>query len=414
MSVSKVIELILTKLGLKEVQEAIDEDREALVQLQEKLDNLEKIISDLRESNGSAFLAQREFTTSTEEKIDVSARFFRVFSSTASVGAGVIAAAGDFARAGGSAGVRAASLAGGIVGAVLLPFDIYMLVKSSLEMHRGSTTQVAKDIRELLSELEFPEEEDIQEMRAWAATDEISIVYVHQQGDNDITCKPPITTIKTIKQYRNKTPEFFAGETTGSNGVKTGLKEVQKAIDEDRDACTQLKEKLDRLEKMISDLRGIESNGFAFPHNLKVLRAQREFTTSTEEKVDFSARFLRVFSSTASVGAGTFAAAGAFARAGGLAGVRVANLAGGIVGAVLLPLDIYMLVKSSLEVHKGSTTQAVQDIRELLSKLECPEEEDIRDMVKKFIAEKFLEAFIDEDSNEAQRDDGDDKEKPKL
>lgn len=192
--------------------------------------------------------------------------------------------------------------------------------------------------------------------------------------------------------------------------AKLGLKEVQKAIDEDMEACTQLKEKLDNLEKIIFDLRGIESNGFVFPHNLKELRAQREFTTSTEEKVDFSARFFRVFSSTASVGAGAFAAAGAFARAGGLAGVRVANLAGGIVGAVLLPLDIYMLVKSSLEVHKGSTTQAVEDIRKLHSELECPKEEEIQEMIKKFIAEKFLEAFNDEDSNEAQRDENDQRE----
>ena len=183
--------------------------------------------------------------------------------------------------------------------------------------------------------------------------------------------------------------------------AKLGLKEVQGAIDEDKEACTQLQEKLENLERFISDFREIESNGFEFLHNL----AGREFTTSTEEKIDFFARFLRVFSSTASVGAGAFAAAGAFARAGGLAG---ANLAGGVAGAVLLPLDIYMLVKSSLEVHRGSTTQVVNDLRKLLSELECPEEDEIQEMVRKFICEKLSEVFNDGVSNEVQRDNGDD------
>lgn len=50
----------------------------------------------------------------------------------------------------------------------------------------------------------------------------------------------------------------------------------------------------------------------------------------------------------------------------------------------------------------------MQDIRELRSKLECPEEECIQEVVKKFIAEKFRETFNDEGSNEAQRDDDDD------
>ena len=48
MSVSKVVEIILEKLGLKEVQRAIDDDKEAHSQLQEKLDNLERFIFDLR------------------------------------------------------------------------------------------------------------------------------------------------------------------------------------------------------------------------------------------------------------------------------------------------------------------------------------------------------------------------------
>ena len=176
---------------------------------------------------------------------------------------------------------------------------------------------------------------------------------------------------------------------------KLGLKEVQRAIDDDKEAHSQLQEKLDNLERFIFDLRKMGSNGFAFLHD-----HAEGFTTSTEERIDLFARFLRVFSSAASVGAGAFAAAGTFARAGALAGVPMANLAGGVAGAVLLPLDIYMLVRSSLDVHKGSTTQAVDYIKNLLSALECPKEEEIQEMVEIFITMKSKEALNDGDSNE--------------
>ena len=152
--------------------------------------------------------------------------------------------------------------------------------------------------------------------------------------------------------------------------AKLGLNEVQRVIDEDKEAYTQLQEKLDILGRFISDFREIESNGFEFPHNL----AGGEFTTSTEER--------------------------ARARAGAGAGAGAANLVGGVAGAVLLPLDIYLLVKSSLEVHRGSTTQVVDHIRKLLGELECPEEEEIQEMVRKFITKKIREALNDGDSNE--------------
>ena len=94
MSVSKVVEVTLAKLGLKEVQRAIDEDKGASGPFRERLDDLERFISDLRriESNGFEFLrsqAIREFPPSTEGRIDLSAMFLRT--STASVGAGVVA-----------------------------------------------------------------------------------------------------------------------------------------------------------------------------------------------------------------------------------------------------------------------------------------------------------------------------------
>ena len=46
------------------------------------------------------------------------------------------------------------------------------------------------------------------------------------------------------------------------------------------------------------------------------------------------------------------------------------------------------------------TTQAVNEIRKLISELECPEEEDMQKMVRRFIAEKLIGIFNDGDSNE--------------
>ena len=170
--------------------------------------------------------------------------------------------------------------------------------------------------------------------------------------------------------------------------ARLGLREVQTAIDEDEEASKPLREQLFHLKKFISDLRGMESNGFEFLRN----RAIREFTDSTEERIDLSAMFLRT--STSAVGAGAVAVAGAIARAGGVTGVRAAHIAGGVIGAVLLPLDIYMLVKSSLEVHRGSTSQAVDAIRERLqSEFKCPEENEIRELVQKFIEQNLDEVF---------------------
>ncbi|XP_027055142.1 uncharacterized protein LOC113682186 [Pocillopora damicornis] len=531
MSGSKVVEIILTKLGLKEVQEAIDVDREACAQLQEKLETLENFIYDLaeflkplhddaqlkRELEGSGFtflqnLASSEFATSPEEKVEFGARFFRVFSSAASVSASAFATAGTLARSAALAGTRVAHVAGSIVSAALLPLDITLLVKSSLELQRGSTSKAVEDIRQILSELECPEEEEIQLMVESFIDEKFTEAYNDDIGKGeddkgkddksngeDATGKPKngganndyillpeevyvqvITRfreldrlgedlINTFKQWipkRKRTMEkleelasklhqqhinvskstiagasastvggilaiagliatpftFGAGLVVslvgagigGTGGLvmsvskvieiilaKLGLKEVQGVIDEDKEACTQLQEKLDILGRFISDFREIESNGFEFLHNL----GGGEFTTSTEEKINFSARFFRVFSGAASIGAGAVAA-GAFARAGGLvragaaAGAGAANLVGGVAGAVLLPLDIYLLVKSSLEVHRGSTTQVVDHIRKLLGELECPEEEEIQEMVRKFITKKIREALNDGDSNE--------------
>ena len=69
-----------------------------------------------------------------------------------------------------------------------------------------------------------------------------------------------------------------------------------------------------------------------------------------------------------------------------------------------------LLVKSSLELHRGSTSAAVQDIRRILDELECPDKEEIQGLVESFIDEKFTEAYnkMDDEKKQEKNQDSDD------
>ena len=193
-----------------------------------------------------------------------------------------------------------------------------------------------------------------------------------------------------------------------------GLKEVQAAIEDDREACSELQKQLDALENFISSLaeflkplhddavllRELEGSGFEF---LSQRISYEEIGASTEERVEFGARFFR-----AATSAPTIMAASAAATAGAVA--SSALLAGSGINPGLLPLDIRLIIKSSLELHRGSTSAAVQDIRRILDELECPEKGEIQGLVESFIDEKFTEAYnkMDDDKEQEQDQDSDD------
>ena len=202
---------------------------------------------------------------------------------------------------------------------------------------------------------------------------------------------------------------------------KLGLKEVQAAIEDDREACSELQKQLDSLENFISSLaeflkplhddavllRELEGSGFEF---LSQRISYEEIGASTEERVEFGARFFRAATSAATISASAAATAGAVARSAAIAGTRAAHVAGSVISAALLPLDITLLVKSSLELHRGSTSAAVQDIRRILDELECPDKGEIQGLVESFIDEKFTEAYnkMDDDKEQEQNRDSDD------
>ena len=58
------------------------------------------------------------------------------------------------------------------------------------------------------------------------------------------------------------------------------------------------------------------------------------------------------------------------------AGALIRNVSR-FANASVLPLDITQLVKSSLDRHHGSTSPIVEEIREILNNLECPDETEI-------------------------------------
>jgi len=179
---------------------------------------------------------------------------------------------------------------------------------------------------------------------------------------------------------------------------KLGLEDVQAAIKEDHEACTKLQQQLDCLEYFISKLaqflkllhdhaillRELEGTGFDF---LRERIISDDIGSSTEERVDIGAKFFRTVSAAATITTSD---------------VAIAHVAGSVISPALIPLDITLLVKSSLEFHRGSTSSAVEEIRQRINDVKCPDVEEIKGLVESFIGEKFTEAYnkMDDETNE--------------
>ena len=185
---------------------------------------------------------------------------------------------------------------------------------------------------------------------------------------------------------------------------KLGLKDVQAAINDDHEACTKLQQQLDCLDDFISILvqflkplhddaillRVLGRTGFFF---LRERIISDDIGSSTEERVNIGAKFFRTVTAAATITNSAVAKAGAVPRSAAPAGTRAAHVAGSVINAALTPLDITLLVMSSLELHPGSTSSAVEEIRQRINDLKCPDVEEIEGLVESFIDEKFTEAY---------------------
>ena len=185
---------------------------------------------------------------------------------------------------------------------------------------------------------------------------------------------------------------------------KLGLKDVQAAIKEDHEACTKLQQQLDCLEDFIPKLaqflkplhddtillRELEGTGFDF---LRERIICDDIGSSTKERVDIGAKFFRTVSASATITTSAVATTRGVSRSVALAGTRSAHVAGSVISPALIPLDITLLVKSSLEFHRGFTSWAVEEIRQIINDVKCPDAEEIQGLVESFIDEKFTEAY---------------------
>jgi len=186
--------------------------------------------------------------------------------------------------------------------------------------------------------------------------------------------------------------------------LRLGLRDVQAAMEKDRQTCTELQQQLDSLDNFVSGvadflkplpadpmlLRPLEGSGFDFLRERIFLE---DVGSSTEERVEGGARFFQGVSSAATISASA--------------------VVGSVISAALLPLDITLFLKSSLELHRGSTSRAVQDFRRILNELECPHKEEIKGFMESFIDKKLTEAYNRTDSDKQGKnqigdaDDGD-------
>ena len=118
------------------------------------------------------------------------------------------------------------------------------------------------------------------------------------------------------------------------------------------------------------------------------------FFSLRNELNDNVARFLRALTAGATVGTSATAASISAGRAIfntlTTAG-RAAHIAGFAASAAMLPLDIYFLVKSSIVLHKGSTSEAVTQIRKILDDLTCPGNDEVPELVDAYVWVKFVE-----------------------
>lgn len=156
-------------------------------------------------------------------------------------------------------------------------------------------------------------------------------------------------------------------------------------------------------------LKEMGESGFEF---LYKWIAYEDMDPSTVTKVEFCAKFLRAATSaptmsssipdrmSATVFVSEVARAGAMARS----EVRCESIrtetrakyiadSGTDFNSDLFPLDIALLVRSSLKHHCGFVSIMAEDITRILNELECPNEEEIQGLVQGFIEGSFNKAY---------------------
>ena len=106
---------------------------------------------------------------------------------------------------------------------------------------------------------------------------------------------------------------------------------------------------------------------------------------------------IRALTAVATMGTSAAAASGRAIFTALSTASRAAHIAGFVGSVLTLPLDIYSLVKSSIVLHRGSTSDAVTQIRNILDGLTCPREDEVPGLVRAYVREMFYEVGNDQE-----------------
>ena len=145
------------------------------------------------------------------------------------------------------------------------------------------------------------------------------------------------------------------------NGVlRSGkFKEVEKALEKDKDATSELVKKLENLEGILKERNElIEKNQNKLI--VKIPKIVFNFGSTVNNGVQTGKKLAK---------AGLSEAGETVFKSLGKAG-KVYHVAGLAFGAVFVAMDIYTLVQTSIDVHKGSKLEVVKDIHKVAQALE--------------------------------------------
>ena len=142
-----------------------------------------------------------------------------------------------------------------------------------------------------------------------------------------------------------------------TNGVLRSVKfkEVEKALEKDKDATSELVEELEKLEGILKERNElIEKN-----RNVKIRGIVKSVGSTVFNGVQTGTKLAKTGSET---GETVFKSLGKIGK--------VSHVAGLALGAVFVAVDIYTLVQTSIDVHNGNKLEVVKKIHNVAQDLE--------------------------------------------
>lgn len=183
------------------------------------------------------------------------------------------------------------------------------------------------------------------------------------------------------------------GATTGGAGIakyfldKKIYQKVQQSINRDEEITRNLQSHLDKLKLDVEFLKinnKLSEPSIPVKTGLKTIKCLgKDILYNSIQAAKALKKPSKAITFGADAGASVFKSLSTVGRA--------FRIGGFVVGAVLLPFDIYTLVKSSIELHEGNASEAEKKIREVVETTTCPDKDKIREIIQAHVT-KLLAA----------------------